>query len=131
MMHSEQGGLLQVGAELGPLPLAVTSAANDRYWAGAGIKHPARQAGWLYPPMAANLTVLLVQTWLEDPLLHTAQRLECHRRARSPADLIVDGVVTDRFVKRDREYMVVEATVSVAGEDALWTSVATFTPLTP
>ncbi len=128
-MHSEGSGLLAEGVELGPLSLTVSGAANDRYWAGAGVEHAARRAGWLYPPMAANLTVLLVQTRLADPLLHTAQRLECHRGGRAPADLVVEGVVTRRFVKRDRDYMVVEARVSVVGEEPLWTSVATFTPV--
>lgn len=128
-MHSEGAGLLAEGVELGPLPLTVSAAANDRYWAGAGIEHPTRRAGWLYPPMAANLTVLLVQTQLADPLLHTAQRLECRRGALAPADLVVEGRVTRRFVKREREYMVVEAVVSVVGEEPLWTSVATFTPV--
>jgi hypothetical protein len=121
--------LLAEGVELGPLRLTVGEVANDRYWAGAGIEHPARRSGFLYPPMAANLTVLLVQTQLADPLLHTAQRLECHRGRLAPADLFVDGVVTQRFVKRERDYMVVEAVVSVVGEEALWTSVATFTPV--
>lgn len=121
--------MLAEGVELGPLRLAVGEAANDRYWAGAGVEHPAREAGALYPPMAANLTILLVQTQLATPLLHTAQRLECHGRAVAPADLVVNGVVTARFAKRDREYMVVEAVVS-RGEEPLWTSVATFTPVT-
>jgi hypothetical protein len=123
--------LLVEGVELGPLPLTVSEAANDRYWAGAGIEHPARRAGVLYPPMAANLTILLVQTQLPLPLLQTAQRLECHRVGRAPADLIVTGLVRERFVKRDRDYMVVEATVAAAGEAPLWTSVVTFTPVTP
>lgn len=122
--------MLEAGTALGPLPLAVSAAANERYWAGAAVEHPARAAGSLYPPMAANLTILLVQTRLADALLHTAQRLECHRRAHAPADLVVDGVVTDRFVKRDREYMVVRAVVSTADGEALWTSTATFTPVT-
>jgi hypothetical protein len=121
--------MLAEGVELGPLPLTVREGANDRYWAGAGIEHPARRAGWLYPPMAANLTILLVQTRLAVPLLHTAQRLECHRGCLAPVDLVVDGVVTRRFVKRGRVYMVVEAVVSVVGEEPLWTSVATFTPV--
>jgi hypothetical protein len=128
-MHSEGGSLLAEGVELGPLPLTVSEAANDRYWAGVGIEHPARQAGWLYPPMAANFTVLLVQSRLTEPLLHTAQRLECHRGRQAPADLVVKGVVTRRFVKREREYMVVEAVVSVVGAEPLWTSIATFTPV--
>jgi hypothetical protein len=121
--------LLAEGVELGPFPVTVSEAANDRYWAGAGIEHPARQAGFLYPPMAANLTVLLVQTQLPQPLLQTAQQLECHRGRHAPADLVVTGVVTRRFTKRGREYMVVESVVSAVGE-ALWTSVATFTPVT-
>jgi hypothetical protein len=122
--------LLAEGIELGPFPVTVSEAANDRYWAGAGIDHPARQAGFLYPPMAANLTILLVQTLLPLPMLQTAQRLDCHRAARAPADLVVTGVVAERFTKRDREYMVVEATVGVVDDAPLWTSVATFTPVT-
>jgi hypothetical protein len=122
--------VLAEGTELGPLPLTVGEAANDRYWAGAGIDHPARRAGFLYPPMAANLTILLVQTQLPLPMLQTAQRLECHRAGRAPADLVVTGVVAQRFAKRGREYMVVEATVGVVDEAPLWTSVATFTPVT-
>jgi hypothetical protein len=122
--------LLAEGVELGPFPVTVSEAANDRYWAGAGIEHPARESGFLYPPMAANLTVLLVQTQLPQPLLQTAQQLECHRGRRAPADLVVTGVVTRRFTKRDREYMVVEAVVAAVGDEPLWTSVATFTPVT-
>jgi hypothetical protein len=80
--------------------------------------------------MAANLTVLLVQTQLAQPLLQTAQQLECHRGRRAPAALVVTGTVTRRFTKRDREYMVVEAVVSAEDEEPLWTSVATFTPVT-
>ena len=121
--------LLEEGVELGPLPLTVSEAANDRYWAGAGIEHAARQVGFLYPPMAANLTILLVQTQLPLPMLQTAQRLDCHRAWRAPADLIVTGVVAQRFTKRDREYMVVEATIGVVDGAPLWTSVATFTPV--
>lgn len=123
--------MLAEGVELGPLPLTVSEAANDRYWAGAGIGHRSRTAGYLYPPMAANFTILLVQTQLPQPMLQTAQRLVCHQARRAPAALVVTGVVTERFTKRDREYMVVEATVSTEDDTALWTSVATFTPVTP
>ena len=123
--------MLAEGVELGPLPLTVSEAANDRYWAGAGIEHRARTAGYLYPPMAANLTILLVQTQLPQPMLQTGQRLVCHQAWRAPAALVVTGVVRERFTKRDREYMVVEATVSTADETPLWTSVATFTPVKP
>lgn len=114
------------GQPLGPVEFAVSEAANDRYWAAAGIDHPARRAGSLYPPMAANLTILLFQTVATRPLLHTAQRLVTHRMIRAPLTVTVTGIVTDRFEKRGREYAIVEVTVA---HDAapIWTSIATFT----
>ena len=122
---------LSGGAALPTLRLSLSAAANDRYWEGAGIDHPARRAEALYPPLAANLTILLVQGSGDEPLLHTEQRLVCHRGARAPVDLVVDGHVARRFVKRDRDYAVVEATVSTAAGGHLWTSVSTFTPVRP
>ena len=107
--------------------MTVSAAANDRYWEGAGIEHPARAAGLLYPPMAANFTILLFQTVADRPLLHTAQRLVCHRSAHAEVELTVTGRVLDRFEKREREYAVVEAEVSLPTGDPLWTSTATFT----
>jgi len=117
------------GAELdttfGPVVYAVSEAANDRYWRAAGIEHPARDAGVLYPPMAANLTILAFQTIAPDPLLHTAQTLTNHAIGHAPADLVVTGTVTGRFAKRGREY--IEVTTEVAADGTrLWTSVATF-----
>jgi hypothetical protein len=119
------GGVL-AGTKLGPERFSVGEAANDRYWAGAGIDHPLRRSGRLYPPMAANLSILTLQTVARRPLLHTAQLLTCHATATAPCDLIVEGTVTRRFTKRDREY--VEVTLDIATDDgrALWTSVATF-----
>lgn len=114
------------GRHLGPLELTVSEAANERYWAAAGIDHPARAAGTLYPPMAANLTILLFQTVAPRPLLHTAQRLVTHRVAGAPAALTVTGTVTDCFEKRGREYAIVEATIAHDGSP-IWTSTATFT----
>ena len=122
---------LAVGAEAPALPVTVSRAANDRYWAGVGIEHPARAAGVLFPPMAANLTVLWVQQLVDEPLLHTAQRLVCHARAAAPADLVVHGRVAERFTRRGREYAVVEAVVVEAAGAALWTSTATFTTVRP
>ena len=115
-----------VGTTFGPVTYAVSEAANDRYWEGAGIEHPARDAGVLYPPMAANLTILAVQTVAPDPLLHTEQTLVAHTSAQAPADLEVRGAVTRRFAKRGREYL--EVTTVVATDDGthLWTSIATF-----
>ena len=117
------------GTGLGPLTFAVSRAANERYWRSAGVAHPLLEAGALYPPIAANLTILLFQTVAPRPLLHTAQRLECHRSAPSGQDLEVRGTVVERFAKRGREYAVVDAeiTVSADGErKPLWTSIATF-----
>jgi hypothetical protein len=113
------------GTALGPLTFTVSAEANERYWAHAGVDHPALRAGALYPPIAANLTILLFQTIAPRPLLHTAQRLTCHRRAPAGTELTVTGTVTDRREKRGREYAEVTATVSTDGEP-LWTSVATF-----
>lgn len=114
------------GTPLGPLPFHVSRAANERYWRSAGVDHPLLRAGALYPPIAANLTILLFQTVAPRPLLHTAQHLECHRSALAGRELEVHGTLVERFTKRDREYAVVEAEVLLADGDPLWTSVATF-----
>jgi hypothetical protein len=134
-MHtpSQQGtggapfGAAVVGSLLGPLTIAVSAAANDRYWEGAGIEHPARARGQLYPPMAANLTILLFQTVAPRPMLHTAQHLVAHRAASADVELTVTGTVTERYAKRGREYAVVEAAFALPDGAPLWTSTATFT----
>jgi hypothetical protein len=109
------------------MALTVSRAASDRYWEGAGIEHDARAAGLLYPPMAANLTILLFQTVATRPLLHTAQRLVSHRSAPADVELTVTGTVVEHYEKRGREYAVVEAEVSLPDGHPLWTSTATFT----
>ncbi|MGZ8735203.1 MAG: hypothetical protein ACXW1M_08455 [Acidimicrobiia bacterium] len=117
------------GTRLGPLPFAVSQAANERYWRSAGVEHPLLEAGALYPPIAANLTILLFQTVAPRPLLHTRQRLVCHRSAAADQDLEIRGTVVERFARRDREYAVVEAEITVSAErdqKPLWTSIATF-----
>ena len=115
-----------VGTAFGPVRYDVSEAANDRYWEAAGISHAARTAGALYPPMAANLTILAFQTVAPDPLLHTAQRLECRAVAHAPIAVTVSGSVTDRFERRGREYVEVTTTTTDAGGSELWISVATF-----
>jgi hypothetical protein len=124
---SDRFGGARPGDRLGPLRFTVSAEANRRYWAAAGVDHRALRAGALYPPIAANLTILLFQTVAPKPLLHTAQRLRCHRRGAVGTELTVSGSVVERYEKRGREYAVVEARVSLAGGEALWTSVATFT----
>jgi hypothetical protein len=115
-----------VGTAFGPVTYAVSEAANDRYWEAAGIEHPARTAGFLYPPMAANLTILAFQTIAPDPLLHTDQTLVAHAAAPAPAQLVVTGAVTGRFAKRGREYVEVTTRVATDDDRHLWTSIATF-----
>jgi hypothetical protein len=114
------------GTALGPLRITVSAAANERYWASAGVDHPALRQGALYPPVAANLTILLFQTVATRPLLHTAQRLVSHRRGDAGSELTVTGTVTERYEKRGREYAVVEAAVTRPDGETLWSSTATF-----
>ena len=81
----------------------------------------------LYPPMAANLTILAVQTVAPDPLLHTAQRLECRAMAKAPTSVTMTGSVTGRFERRGREYVEVTTTPTTDADNTIvWVSVATF-----
>jgi hypothetical protein len=114
------------GTELGPLRITVSPAANERYWASAGVDHPTLRQGALYPPVAANLTILLFQTVATRPVLHTAQRLVSHRLGDAGTELTITGAVVERYEKRGREYAVVEAVVALPDGDPLWTSTATF-----
>jgi hypothetical protein len=115
-----------VGTDLGPLRITVSAAANERYWASAGVDHPALRQGALYPPVAANLAILLFQTVATRPLLHTSQRLVSHRRGEAGTELTVTGTVANRYEKRGREYAVVDAVVALPDGEPLWTSTATF-----
>ena len=115
-----------VGTDLGPLRITVSAAANQRYWASAGVDHPAMRQGALYPPVAANLAILLFQTVATRPLLHTSQRLVSHRRGEAGTELTVTGSVVDRYEKRGREYAVIDAVVALPDGEPLWTSTATF-----
>jgi len=114
------------GTGLGPLRITVSPAANERYWASAGVDHPALRQGALYPPVAANLAILLFQTVANRPLLHTSQRLVSHRRGEAGTELTITGTVVDRYEKRGREYALVEAVVALPDGEPLWTSTATF-----
>lgn len=115
-----------IGTPVGPFTVAVSPAANERYWASAGVDHPALRAGALYPPIAANLTVLATQTVVDRALIQTAQQIVSHRRAAAGVELTVTGSVTDRYEKRGREYAVVTAEITLPDGSLLWTSIATF-----
>src|SRR5438445_8809896 len=112
------------GTVLEPLRLTVSAAANERYWRAAGVGHPALAAGYLYPPIAANLTVLCFAQVCPDAMIQTRQRLRCHRLVSAGVDLITTGQVTDRYEKRGRAYVDVDTTVvrADAPNDPVWTS---------
>ncbi len=118
------------GTGLGPWSVTVSPAANERYWRAAAAGHPLLEAGALYPPIAANLTVLLFAQSCTAAMIQTRQRLRCHRAEQAGTPLVVAGRVLDLFEKRGREYVDVEAVVAAQArpDDPIWTSVATFTP---
>src|SRR5689334_10934628 len=121
---------LAAGLDLGELRLMVSPAANERYWRAAGVDHPALRAGSLYPPIAANLTVLLFGAACPDPVIQTRQYLRCHRVAPAGVELLTRGQVTETYDKRDRAYVDIEAVVTTADapDQPLWTSRVAFTP---
>src|SRR6478609_4843285 len=121
---------LRPGQLLGPMRLTVSPAANKRYWRAAGVDHPALAAGALYPPIAANLTILCFQQTCPDAMIQTRQRLQCHRIAQAGADLVTFGRVVARYEKRGRDYVDIEVAIIAADapDQPLWTSWVTFTP---
>src|SRR5258705_7387458 len=131
-MHelSTEWASLAADQPLGPLRLTISEAANERYWRAAGVAHPRLRAGALYPPIAANLTILCFQLTVPDAMIQTRQRLRCHRSTLAGAELVTTGRVVDRYEKRGREYVDIEANVvSADAPDApLWDSWVTFTP---
>jgi hypothetical protein len=132
-MHSPASILARVhaGDPLGPFEVVVSRAANERYWRAAGVSHAALEAGALYPPIAANLTILMFQQHCPHPMIQTRQELRCHRTEASGAALLVTGHVTARYEKRGREYVDVEAVVHSRErpDDPIWTSIVSFTPV--
>jgi hypothetical protein len=118
------------GTVLGPLHLTISPAANERYWRAAGVDHPLLAAGALYPPIAANLTVLCFAEVCPEAMIQTRQHLRCHRRVEAGIELITTGRISDRYDKRGRTYVDVETTVVTAdAPDApVWTSEVSFTP---
>jgi hypothetical protein len=121
---------LAPGTVLGPLRLMVSAAANERYWRAAGVDHPTLAAGALYPPIAANLTVLCFAQVFPDAVIQTRQHLRCHRRVTAGVELVTTGRVARRYEKRGRSYVDVETTIVAADapDDPVWTSEVSFTP---
>jgi hypothetical protein len=121
---------LMPGTLLPPLRLTISAAANERYWRSAGVDHPALASGALYPPIAANLTVLCFGGLCPDPVIQTRQYLRAHRRVEAGTELVTSGLVAACYEKRDRAYVDVETTVATtaAPDDSVWTSLVSFTP---
>jgi hypothetical protein len=121
---------LTPGTVLGPLRLTISAGANERYWRAAGVDHPLLEAGALYPPIAANLTVLCFGQVCPDAVIQTRQDLYCHRRVDAGVELVTTGRISQRYEKRGRTYVDVETTVTTADapDDPVWTSSVSFTP---
>jgi hypothetical protein len=121
---------LTPGTVLGPLHLTISPAANERYWRAAGVDHPVLRAGALYPPIAANLTVLCFTQVCPEAMIQTRQRLQCHRRVEAGTELVTTGRISRRYDKRGRTYVDVETTVVAADAPGapVWTSEVSFTP---
>jgi hypothetical protein len=119
---------LDTGTDLGELAITVSPAANERYWRAAGADHPLLVAGTLYPPIAANLTVLLFNQACPVPVIQTRQVLRTHRRADAGVELHTTGRVTAAYAKRGRAYVDIEARIATA-DALLWTSIVSFTPV--
>jgi hypothetical protein len=120
---------LAPGDALGPFHVTVDAAANERYWRAAGADHPALRAGALYPPIAANLTILTFQQTCPDAMIQTRQRLRCHAVAAAGTPLVVTGHIGERWERNGRPYCDVHAVVRTDAGTDLWTSVVTFTPV--
>ncbi|MDQ1434049.1 MAG: hypothetical protein QOF59_865, partial [Actinomycetota bacterium] len=105
-------------------------AANERYWRAAGIDHPTLAAGALYPPIAANLTVLCFGAVCPDAMIQTRQHLRCHRKVAAGVELVTTGRVFRRYEKRGRAYVDVETVVATADrpDEPVWSSEVSFTP---
>jgi hypothetical protein len=120
---------MTAGTLLPPLRLTISPAANERYWQAAGVDHAVLRAGALYPPIAANLTVLCFGQVCADPVIQTRQVVRCHRRCDAGVELVTTGRVTDRYEKRGRMYVDIATEVTTADGEPLWSSEVSFTPV--
>ena len=120
----------QQGDRLGPLRLTIGPDANARYFTNAGVEHPALRAGALYPPIVANLSVLLFGLHCDDEVIQARQRLRCHRIQPAGTPLVITGHIADRITKRGRLFLdiAIEVATEDAPDDPFWESIVSFTP---
>ncbi len=129
-METREFAEMVPGTGLEALRVTVSAAANERYWRAAGVDHPALAAGALYPPIAANLTVLCFTQVCPEAMIQTRQYLRCHRKVTAGVELVTTGKVSRRYEKRGRTYVDVETVVATADrpDEPVWTSEVSFTP---
>jgi hypothetical protein len=129
-MNTKAFSDLAPGDPLAPLQITVSAAANERYWRAAGVDHEVLASGALYPPIAANLSVLCFAQLCPDAVIQTRQTLRCHRRVEAGAELVTSGLVVGCYEKRGRAYVDVETKVVTADAPGqpVWTSEVSFTP---
>lgn len=131
MHNTSSSPFPEPGTDLGVLDLDVSAEANDRYWRGAGIDHAARAAGLLFPPMGVNFTMLLIQRTVPTGVLHTWGRIRSHTAVAAPAAVTISGQVTERWVRRSRDYFTVASEVRDADGVLLWSLEADFAASVP
>jgi len=123
-VHNDASGFadLVVGRELGPLVLTISADANERFWRAAGCEPRAV----LYPPIAAQLAIMLTRAAIAPAeVLHAAQSLRNHAIAAPGTELRTVAAVVERYEKRGRDYVVVEAATTTAA-GPLWSGRSTF-----
>ena len=87
-----------VGDPLGPMTLAISRAANERYWASAGVDAPGAASRGAVPTDRGEPHRPADPDGGEtgaDP--DGPQRVVSHRRANADVELTVTGTVTDRY----------------------------------
>jgi hypothetical protein len=125
------GGLVE-GRELGPLEVTITPEANERFWTGVGVDHPAIAEGVLYPPIGVQFAIMLTRAAVApDEVLHAGQTLQCHRVAHAGTPLVTSATVRNRYDKRGRTFVeVASETVTADGREPVWSGVSTFVAIT-
>ncbi len=112
--------VVEVGEEFGPLEHSLDAGIMEKYLKGSENQHPWHRddspfgAAIAPPGMLGNLTLRLFDTkyFLKMGTLHAKQELEFYNPVRLDRKLISRGTVTDKYIRRGREWIVFEAEFS-------------------
>ena len=109
----------EIGEELGPIEYVVTPGLVEKYAEATGDRNP-----WFFkdspfggkvahPTIVGNDVLRLVETKYVHPLgsLHAKQDFEIQNPIRVGAKLKSTAKVVERYVKKEREYTVVEMSI--------------------